>query len=91
MQPLSDLFPRLEMVFHVTKRGYSSSRFPKMYGRREAETEGAEETEETEETEREEWLVEEEDDGVEGVDESVKTLREDAVERVDGVEEFERD
>lgn len=82
MQPRKDLFPRLEMVFHVTKRGYSSSRLPpKTYGRREAE--------ETEEVGAEEEEMEDEEDGlvVDEPGESIKALREDAVERVDGVEE----
>lgn len=71
MQPRRDLVPlRLEMVFHVTKRGYCSSRLPKAYGRRE-------------DSEEEEGLV------VDEPDESVRALREDAVERVDGVEELE--
>lgn len=93
MQPRKDLFPRLDIVFHVTKRGYSSSRLPpKTYGRR-----GAEETGEAEEMDAEAEEMDEEDEGLLAVvvedelDESVKALREDAVERVDGVDEDEDD
>lgn len=66
-------------MFHVTKSGYSSSRLPKAYGRREEDPEGAEESEAAE-------VAPDEIDVL-----SVKALREDAVERVDGVEELERE
>lgn len=62
------------MVFHVTKSGYSSSRLPRAYGRRE---------DPEAEAEADELGAEVAEDDI---DVSVKALREDAVERVDGVD-----
>ena len=75
MQPRSDLCPRDEMVFHVTKRGYSSSL------NREA-GEGC--WERRLPKEKNEVL---DDD----LDASPRAAREDVVESVDGVDDEEPD
>ena len=70
-------------MFHVTKSGYSSSRLPeKAYGRRDEDPGPGEAEEETEVAE----VALDETDVL-----SLKALREDAVERVDGVDELERE